>query len=42
VFFYFLAREIELESIRRLAIGKLYAVTPNTLLQWGIYPYQIK
>ena len=42
VFFYFLAREIELESIRRLAIGKLYAVTPKTLSQWGIYPYQIK
>ncbi|HNS33049.1 MAG TPA: V-type ATPase subunit [bacterium] len=40
VFFYFAARDIELENVRRLAIGKFYNIEAKILSEWGIFPYQ--
>lgn len=40
VFFYFAARELELEFVMRLALGKLYGIEPKTLSDWGAFPYQ--
>jgi hypothetical protein len=40
VFFFFAAREAELEQVRRLAVGKLYNIEPEILMSWGTYSYQ--
>ncbi|MCK9265524.1 V-type ATPase subunit [bacterium] len=40
LFFYFLARDIELENVKRIAIGKFYNIEPQILSEWGAFPYQ--
>jgi V/A-type H+/Na+-transporting ATPase subunit C len=40
IFAYFLAREIELNNVRRLSIGKFYSVDEKQLKDWILPPYQ--
>jgi len=40
VFSYFAGRQIELENVRRMALGKFYNVDPKVLSGWAILPYQ--
>lgn len=40
VFTYFVGRRLELDNVRRLAIGKFYGVDPKVLSDWVLPPYQ--
>ena len=40
VFFYFAAREIEMEIVKRLAMAKFYNIPPQTLSEWGVSCYR--
>lgn len=40
VFAYFVGRQVELENVRRMALGKFYNVDPRVLSGWVVPPYQ--
>ncbi len=40
VFSYFKGRQVEMDNVRRLALGKFYSVDPKILSEWVIPPYQ--
>lgn len=40
VFSYFVGRQVEIDSVRRMSLGKFYRVDPKILSEWAISPYQ--
>jgi len=42
VFSYFVAKQIEIDNLRRLLLGKFYNIEPKILDNWVLKPYQYK
>ncbi len=40
VFSYFVGRQVEMDNVRRISLGKFYKVDPKVLSEWAIPPYQ--
>jgi len=40
VFSYFVGRQVEMDNLRRISLGKFYKIDPKVLSEWVIKPYQ--